>query len=137
MNHFMNAKHKENMQFSALIDGHELSMDTSTADGGNNSAASPKKLMLAALTGCTGVDIVSILNKMKVPFSDLSIEADAELTGEYTKVYSKVTVIYNIKISPENRPKMQKAVNLSAEKYCGVMDMFRSFAQIKTVINYR
>ncbi|MBP8766099.1 MAG: OsmC family protein, partial [Ferruginibacter sp.] len=89
------------------------------------------------LTGCTGVDIVSILNKMKVPFSDLSIEADAVLTGEYTKVYSKVTVIYNIKISPENRPKMQKAVNLSAEKYCGVMDMFRSFAQIKTVINYR
>ncbi|MBP8766178.1 MAG: OsmC family protein, partial [Ferruginibacter sp.] len=136
MNHFMNAKHKENMQFSALIDGHDLNMDTSTADGGNNSAASPKKLMLAALTGCTGVDIVSILNKMKVPFSDLSIEADAELTGEYTKVYSKVTVIYNIKISPANCTKMQKAVNLSAEKYCGVMDMLRSFAQIKTVINY-
>lgn len=136
MNHKIHTKYNKNMQFTAVIDGHSVEMDTGTADGGNNSAASPKKLMLAALTGCTAVDIVHILNKMKVPFSDLSVDADAELTGEQTKVYSKVTVSYFIKISPENRPKMEKAVSLSAEKYCGVMDMFRSFAQIHTQIHY-
>lgn len=136
MKHTLTARHEGNMRFATLIDGHEVSMDTNPADGGNNSAPSPKKLMLAALTGCTGVDIVSILNKMKVPFSQLSIEADAELTGEHTRVYSRLIIIYTIKIAPENRPKMEKAVNLSAEKYCGVMEMFRSFAQITTQIHY-
>lgn len=92
--------------------------------------------MLAALTGCTAVDIVSILNKMKVPFSNLSVDADAELSGEHTQVYSKVKVIYTIKLEPENRPKMEKAVSLSAEKYCGVMDMFRAFSTVITEIHY-
>lgn len=136
MNHIISTKHDHKMHFTAEIDGHKVVMDNSLSDGGDNAGPSPKKLMLAALTGCTAVDIVSILNKMKVPFSNLSVDADAELTGEHTQVYSKVKVIYTIKLEPENRPKMEKAVSLSAEKYCGVMDMFRAFSTVITEIHY-
>jgi putative redox protein len=92
--------------------------------------------MLVSLAGCTGIDVVSILNKMKVPFSDLSIDTEATLTDEIPKIYNHVKLIYKIKIAEEDRPKMEKAVHLSEEKYCGVMAMFRAFAKVEIEIVY-
>ena len=63
MNHIISTKHDHKMHFTAEIDGHKVVMDKSLSDGGDNAGPSPKKLMLAALTGCTAVDIVSILNR--------------------------------------------------------------------------
>lgn len=124
------------MQFKADIGGHEIIMDAGPAEGGNNSGASPKKLMLASIAGCTGIDIVSILNKMKVEFSDLKITVEAELTEHHPKIYNKVNIIYAVKVAEPDKLKMEKAVMLSEEKYCGVAAMFRHFAEIKWKIRY-
>ena len=134
--HSVSTSFNKNMAFTANINGHHVIMDTTADDGGDDSGASPKKLMLASLAGCTGIDIVSILNKMKVGFSDLSIGVHAALTNEYPKIYNHVKITYKIKLAEEDKSKMIKAVNLSTEKYCGVYAMFSTFAKMDTEIDY-
>lgn len=134
--HSVSTVFNDHMAFTANINGHQVRMDTTADDGGENSAPSPKRLMLASLAGCTGMDIVMILNKMKVAFSQFSIDVDATLTGEHPKIYNKVKLVYNIKMEAADQDKMKKAVSLSQDKYCGVSAMFRAFAEVETVINY-
>ncbi|MEX0635571.1 MAG: OsmC family protein [Ferruginibacter sp.] len=124
------------MAASSTIGEHKVKIDGSLDDGGTNTGPGPKRLMLTSLAGCTGIDIVSILNKMKVVFSELSIDTEAILSDEHPKIYKHVKILYKIKIAKADQPKMEKAVTLSAEKYCGVMAMFRSFATIESSIVY-
>lgn len=111
-------------------------IDLNKAGGGNDLGTSPKILMLVSLAGCTGVDVVAILNKMRVNFSDLSINVEARLTEEHPKIYDDVRVIYTIKVDKENEEKVKKAVDLSQETYCGVSKMFRAFAKLSSKIVY-
>lgn len=134
--HSVSTSFTEGMAFTADIKGHEVVMDTTANDGGLDSGPSPKRLMLASLSGCTGIDIVSILNKMKVSFSNFSIEIHAALSNEHPKIYNHVKITYKIKLAEEDKPKMIKAVSLSQEKYCGVYAMFSSFAKMDTEIDY-
>jgi len=122
------------MAFQASINGHRVEMDSPEA--GEGSGPSPKRLMLASLAGCTGVDIVSILTKMKVVFSDLEIRVEGELSEEHPKIYKNVIIVYSVKMQETDRNKMEKAVKLSQEKYCGVFAMFKAFATIETRIIY-
>jgi putative redox protein len=122
------------MAFIANINGHDVLMDTTADDGGEDSGPSPKRLMLASLGGCTGMDIVPMLNKMKVPFSDFSITVDADVRDEYPKIYNRVKITYSIRMAPADKPKLEKAIALSQEKYCSVSAMFKSFAQLETAI---
>jgi len=126
----------KNMAFKANINGHEVIMDTTADDGGDNSGPSPKRMMLASLAGCTGMDVVSILNKMKVVYSNFSIDIDADVTEVHPKIYNRVKIIYKIKIATADKPKMEKAVSLSQDKYCGVSAMFRAFANVEHEIIY-
>lgn len=123
------------MSFEADVNGHKVRIDTAD-DGGANSGPSPKRLMLVALAGCTGIDVVSMLNKMRVPFSDFSLEVEADLSEEHPKIYDHARLVYKIKIAEADRPKMEKAVALSEEKYCGVSAMFRKFADLSLKIEY-
>jgi putative redox protein len=134
--HSVSTVFDKNMTFIANVNGHYVKMDTTAADGGDDSGASPKRLMLASLAGCTGIDIVSILNKMKVTFSDFSMDVDAELTEEHPKIYNKVKLTYKIKLAADDQAKMEKAVALSNDKYCGVKAMFKAFAEVQTEIIY-
>jgi len=134
--HFVSTKFKGGMAFETQINEHIVKTDAGIADGGKNEAPGPKRLMLASLAGCTGIDIVSILNKMKVSFSDFTIDTEATLSETHPKTYVHVKVIYSIKIAEIERQKMVKAVNLSEEKYCGVMAMFKTFAKVETEIVY-
>lgn len=134
--HHIITRFYEGMAFTAEINGHKVLMDTTADDGGFDSGPSPKRLMLASLSGCTGIDIVSVLNKMKVQFSDLSIAVHAALSKEHPKIYNYVKIIYKIKLASADKPKMIKAVNLSQEKYCGVYAMFSRFAKMDTEIMY-
>ena len=134
--HSVSTSFIKNMSFTADINGHEVIMDTTADDGGDDSGPSPKKMMLASLAGCTGIDIVSILNKMKVAYSDFSIGVNAVLTNEHPKIYNYVKITYKIKLAEADKPKMIKAVNLSTETYCGVFAMFKTFAKMDTEIDY-
>ena len=134
--HFVSTNFKGGMAFTSHIKEHSLVTDTIPEDGGNNEGPGPKRLMLVSLAGCTGIDVVGILNKMKVVFSDFSIETEATLSETHPKTYVHVKVVYKIKLADENQVKMEKAVNLSVDKYCGVMAMFKTFAKMETEIIY-
>ncbi len=134
--HLVTTHFNDHMAFTASIDGHQVKMDTTADDGGENSGPSPKRLMLASLAGCTGIDIVSILNKMKVVFTDFTIGVHAALSVEHPQIYNHVKITYKIKLAEEDKSKMIKAVSLSTEKYCGVFAMFKTFAKMDTEIDY-
>lgn len=132
----INAVFKGGMNFTADINGHQIEIDTEETRGGKNLGTRPKALMLASLAGCTGLDVVSILNKMRVNFSDLSVKVDAHLTEAEAAIYDEVTVNYSIKVDKDDEPKVEKAVRLSQEKYCGVTKMFEAFAKVSYNIHY-
>jgi len=134
--HFVSTFFGTGMAASSTIGEHKVQIDSTPDHGGTNTGPGPKKLMLTSLAGCTGIDIVSMLNKMKVVFSELSIDTEATLSDEHPKIYEHVTILYKIKLAEADQPKMEKAVSLSAEKYCGVMAMFRSFATIESSVVY-
>ncbi len=134
--HFVSSVFEGGRRFISSINEHTILTDSGISDGGNNEGPGPKRLMLVSLAGCTGIDVVSILTKMKVLFSDFSIDTEATLTETTPKTYEDVKVIYKIKLDEADRPKMEKAVKLSSEKYCGVMAMFQTFARVETIIQY-
>ena len=111
--------------------GHNLKIDIAKEDGGDSSGMRPKALMLSSLAGCSGLDVASLIKKMKLEVADFSIETIANLTDEHPKFYDSVVMEYHFYGSNLNEEKLQRAVDLSIEKYCGVMEMFRRFAELK------
>lgn len=124
------------MAFKANVKRHDVIIDLSKEGGGNDLGTSPKILMLVSLAGCTGVDVVGILNKMKVNFSNFSINVHAHLTEVDPKIYDNVAVTYSIKVDKKDEGKVQKAVTLSQDKYCGVSEMFRAFARLSHRVEF-
>jgi len=116
--------------------GHTLKIDASPEDGGQGSGLRPKALMLSALAGCSGLDVASLIKKMKLQVDDFKIETIADLTQEHPKYYDRVKIEYHFYGSDLKEDKLQRAVDLSVEKYCGVMEMFRRFAQLEVEIFY-
>lgn len=115
--------------------GHKLTMFDKSQDNGDTVGFAPKALMLSSLAGCSGLDVVSLLEKMRAEVADFKIEVTAELTDEHPKFYNKVKVDYHFTDADLKPEKIQKAVNLSVTKYCGVMEMFRQFADVETEIH--
>lgn len=91
---------------------------------------SPKSLLLSGLAGCSGIDVVMVLEKMRVAFSDLQIEAEAGQTDEHPRVFTDIMLTYRIKTDESNRDKVQKAIDLSLDKYCGVAVMLKKNSAI-------
>ena len=130
-------KHVAGTQFRATLYGHHhITIDDDVPSGGEDSGTRPKALMLASLAGCTGMDVVSLLNKMRVKFSDLSINVEGWQNDETPRMYKEVMVTYKIRTAETNHAKVKKAVDLSQEKYCGVSAMFRAFCKLEYKIEY-
>ncbi len=121
---------KEALAFDANADGHIVRLDTTKEGGGLDSGMSPKKMLLASLCGCSGMDIVDILQKMKVHFTQLEITAEAEQTDEHPKVFKSIELVYHCNVSAEDEDKFKRAVNLSMEKYCGISAMLAKHCAI-------
>jgi putative redox protein len=132
--HKTNTRFVGKMEFDSEINGHHLTLDAVEANGGENKGPSPKPLLLSSLAGCTGIDVVSLLNKMHVDFSDFNIEVEADLGDEHPKVYTEIRLTYFIKT--DERDKMEKAVQLSLKKYCGVSAMLSKVCPIISKIEY-
>lgn len=107
--------------------------NTIQLDGNKENGFGPKALLLAGLAGCSGVDVVDILEKMRVDFSSLVIETEAEQTEEHPKVFKDILITYKIKTVRENEEKVKKAIELSLERYCGVSAMLRK----NSPVNYK
>jgi putative redox protein len=121
---------KGNMQFDANIGGHVLTMDAATDNGGNDKGVRPKPLMIASLAGCTGMDVISILKKMRVEVEDFKIEIEADSTEEHPKHYTKMHVVYQFKGKDLDPEKLKKAVDLSQERYCGVSAAYKKAMEL-------
>lgn len=112
--------------------GKTVVMDTNIDGQDQRFGLSPKAMMLSSLAGCSALDVISTLDKMKSSIDDFKIEVSGELTDEHPRYYHSVTVDYHFYGSDLNKKKCERAVDLSVEKYCGVMEMFRRFAEVKT-----
>jgi putative redox protein len=136
MSHKITTNWKGNMLFdSDNPSGHHVLMDTDV-EGKTREGLSPKALMLSSLAGCSGLDVVSILDKMKIDTYDLKMEVEGLLTDEHPKYYHTVILDYHFTGTDLNEEKINRAVQLSVEKYCGVMEMFRRFAEVKTNVHF-
>lgn len=128
------------MSFLAYTDSNrQILMDSKKESGGLGSGPTPMELVLAALTGCTGMDIVSILSKMKVidDVESFNLEVDAEKSQEHPRVYTKIHLKYIFKFKDQPRKEqVEKAVQLSQEKYCSVAGMLKKAAELTYEIVY-
>jgi putative redox protein len=124
----------ENMAFETEVNGHKFVIDAVEAVGGEDRGPRPKPLMLAALGGCTAMDVVSMLKKMRVEVSDFKMIVSGDLTEEHPKHFYRMHVIYQF--TGKNLPldKIQKAISLSEERYCGVSATYRKEMEITSEI---
>jgi len=119
----------ENYKFAGTSNsGKSIIMDGS-ADMGGGSAVTPGELVFLALGGCTGIDVVSILTKMRVPFRDLKIEIEGEPVDTHPKTYKWIKIIYRI-IGVADKDKARQAVALSQDKYCSVSAIVRQSTEM-------
>lgn len=111
--------------------GHAVVMDGAPESGGRNIGVRPMEMLLLGLGGCTAFDIVMILERMREKVTGLDIALEAERATEDPKVFTHVKLIYKVtgrKLKPAN---VERAVNLSAEKYCSASAMFGKTATIE------
>lgn len=134
--HKVNTQFMGGMAFEAVQDDQMVRMDAAVEVGGTNSGFRPKQLLLASLMGCTGMDVESLLVKMRVEHSDFSMSVEADLSDEHPKQYTEIRLTYSIKVKFEDHDKVEKAVTLSQERYCGVSAMLNKVCPVKWNINY-
>ncbi len=123
-----------NMAFKANVYGHELMLDLEETAGETNLGPEPKPLLLVALGGCTAMDVISILKKMRIEPDYFNVKVDGEVTEEHPKHYTKIKLIYEFRGKELPLEKLQKAIDLSQEHYCGVSETLRKSVEITSEI---
>lgn len=126
----IHAELKGNMAFEMQINGHTVTTDTTPENGGNNYGPSPKALLIAGLIGCSGIDVMTITKKMRLDIEDVNVEAEAETRDEDPKIYNYIKLIYKFKGKDLPYNKLETAVKLSMDKYCGVAAMLNKAVPI-------
>ena len=137
MKHSIKTVWRENNIFDTELDGHTVTIDLAKESGGDNVGPRPKKLLLTAATGCTGLDVVEILRKMRIDIKSFNISIDAELTTEYPITYTSMNVVYEFE--GENLPldKLERACAMSFDKYCGIMDLIKKAIPVTYEVKIR
>jgi len=127
----------DGMAFQSELDGHTLVIDADDSVGGTSRGPQPKGLLLVSLAGCTAMDVISILKKMREPVSWFNLKVSGDLTEEHPKKYTSFKVIYQFKksdgLNPDN---VLKAVQLSQTKYCGVSATLKDGHEVAWEIEY-
>ena len=120
----------DEMAFEAEVNGFKIVIDADERVGGKNRGPRPKPLTLVSLGGCTGMDVISILTKMRVKPDYFNVEISGELTDEHPKYYHKIHIRYIFRGNDLPLAKLEKAINLSQDRYCGVTEMLKHVAEI-------
>ena len=115
----------EDLTFEGNVNGHKIVLDAEKKVGGKDRGPTPKPLMITSLLGCTAMDVISILKKMRVDVKDFKVHAEAELTEEHPKHYTKIHLIYEFTGKDLPKEKLEKAVTLSQDRYCGVSYVYK------------
>jgi putative redox protein len=123
--------HVKGLTFTGKSDtGHWVSMDTKSEIGGNDGGTRPVEMVLIAFGGCTGMDVVSILKKMQVDYDSFEIKLEGSLAKDHPKVFEKIDLKYIFHATNIDTEKVEKAINLSLDKYCPVAAMLKHSVEI-------
>lgn len=118
------------LSFDAELQGHTFSLDADEKHGGSNAGPRPKSLLLTALAGCTGMDVIALLRKMGTLPDHFSVEVNGELREAHPRIYRKIDVLFKIKGGAVPRENVEKAVSLSKERFCGVSAMLKETCEL-------
>jgi putative redox protein len=121
MNSEINVRWNEKMAFTAEVGQYRIVLDAAAEVGGENKGPRPKPLLMVSLAGCTGMDVVSILEKMKVKLKSFNVKVVGDINEEHPKKFNEMKIIYEFSGENLDIEKLNKAVKLSEEKYCGVI----------------
>lgn len=111
--------------------GHSVLMDAAPEVGGENKGPRPMEMVLLGLGGCTSIDIIMMLNKSQPDLvKDCQVEISAERADTVPKVFTKIHVHFKVFGTGLNVKKVERAVNLSAEKYCSVSKMLETTVEM-------
>jgi putative redox protein len=130
MQESINIKWLSGLSFEADVKGFKILLDADPEHGGQGNGPKPKPLMMVALAGCTGMDLVSLMNKMRVPYEKLNIRVIGDISEDHPKKFLKMKVIYEVTGKNIDIKKIEKAVELSKEKYCGVSASYKEAMEI-------
>jgi putative redox protein len=130
MNNKVDVTWAGNMSFEAEVNGFKIMMDADESVGGENKGPRPKPLTLASLGGCTAMDVISILKKMRIEPDYFNVAVVGELTEEHPKYYHKIHLTYIFRGQGLDLDKLEKAAKLSQERYCGVNALLKNGAEI-------
>lgn len=125
--------HHQGLVFTGIGDtNHYVMMDTEKRFGGTEGGSKPKELFLMALAGCTGMDVASILKKMRVPLDGFDVWIDAEEANDHPKVFTKIKLEYRFFGKDIDVEKVEQAIELSDTKYCAVSAMLKKALEIES-----
>lgn len=126
------------MAFETEVSGHKIRLDADGEVGGKDTGPRPKPLLLVSLAGCTGMDVISILRKMREPVTWFDVKVSGDLTEEHPKYYETIKITFEFKASDGLKDEnVRKAVQLSQDKYCGVSAMLKKAVPVEWEIVYR
>lgn len=124
----------DGMALAAELDGHTLTLDLGLEAGGGDRGPRPKGLVLTALAGCTAMDLVSILQKMRQPLAGLRVLADGATVEEHPRRITRIALRYELSGEGLSVEKVRRAVELSQDRYCGVSATLRPTVEITSEI---
>lgn len=110
--------------------GHWVMLDGPAEHGGTEAAASPKELILFGLAGCTGMDVVSILTKRRRTLERFEIRVEAAVADTHPKVFTHIHLTFLLKGNGLTPKEVERAIELSRTKYCGVWAMLKQAVEI-------
>ncbi|MFP4363632.1 MAG: OsmC family protein [Spirochaetia bacterium] len=131
MSHKTTVTWKQDMAFDVDLQGHTIPIDADPQFGGKDYGPTPKPLVLSALGGCTGMDVVALMKKMRVKWDSFKLDIEGDLTEDHPKHYNKIRVVYTFTGNELDKDKIEKAVKMSQEKYCGVAEILKKAADIE------
>ena len=125
MKHSIKTVWKENNIFETDVDGHNIVIDLAKDAGGDDAGPRPKKFVLVAAAGCSGLDVVEIAKKMRIDIKGFNIQIESDVTDEYPKQYTNLKVVYEFEGKNLPKEKLERACQLSFDNYCGVLAMYK------------
>lgn len=125
---------KSGMAFNANLDGVNFAIDAAPEHGGHGEGMRPKGLLLSSLAGCTAMDVISILTKMRQNVTAFSVTADGVLAEEHPMKFVEITLRYTLTGEGLDLERVKRAVELSQDRYCGVSATLKPAVTLKTVI---
>jgi putative redox protein len=134
MKETINVNWIDNMSFETEVNGHKIILDADPIVGGEDKGPRPKPFMMVSLAGCTGMDVISILKKMHVEVDKFNVKIDGDLTEEHPKHFYKMHITFEF--WGKNLPieKLEKAVKLSEDRYCGVSEVYKKAMELTSEI---